>query len=50
MKQYPSRLKYKKNHKISSSILSLSEQKVFFPAFGAFGIKALENGRLCINR
>jgi len=46
MKQNPSRLKFKKNHKLSSSILNLKEQKGFFPFSGMFGIKLLTNSYL----
>jgi len=46
MKQYPSKLKYKKNHRISVSNLYLSEQKEFFPSFGKFALQAVESGRL----
>jgi ribosomal protein L16/L10AE len=50
MKQYPSQLKFKKYHKSSKSILSLSEQKVFFPAFGNSAIKLLAYSRLKFNQ
>lgn len=46
MKQCPSRLKFKKYHKVSKSLLFLREQKVFFPAFGNFAIKNLVYSRL----
>jgi ribosomal protein L16/L10AE len=46
LKQSPSQLKYKKNHKISSSIFFLKEHKNFFPVFGNFGIKCLKAGIL----
>lgn len=46
MKQNPSRLKYKKNHKPASSNLFLSEQKNFNAIKGNLMLKALENGKL----
>lgn len=46
MKQYPKTTKFKKNHKIKKSFLSLREQKVFFIKLGNFGLKALESGKL----
>lgn len=46
MKQYPKSLKFKKNHKVNKSFLTLKEQKVFFPKNGLFVIKALEAGKL----
>lgn len=50
MKQYPSRLKYKKNHKPSFSILSLEDQKTFNPLKGSILLKSLENSRLTYNQ
>jgi large subunit ribosomal protein L16 len=50
MKQYPSRLKYKKNHKISSNSLKLLENKTFLPIKGIFLIKALENSKITYNQ
>lgn len=44
MKQYPSRLKYKKNHKLNFSNLILSDQKNFFPVYGKYFLKAIESG------
>jgi len=46
MKQYPKKLKYKKNHKVKNSYLAICEQKVFFIKLGNFGLKALEPGKL----
>ena len=43
---YPSRLKYKKNHKIKSSNLVLKDQKNFFPLNGSFFLKVIESGKL----
>jgi len=46
MKQQPSTIKFKKNHKSKNSFLSICEQKVFFVKLGSFGIKALQPGKL----
>lgn len=46
MKQNPSRLKFKKYHKVGSSFLHLLDQKTFMPSFGFFGLKSLEAGKL----
>lgn len=46
MKQYPSKLKYKKNHKIKSSFMKIKDHKTFFIIRGRFGIKAKESGKL----
>ena len=50
MKQQPSRLKYKKYHKYSSSCLYLSEQKNVVPIKGQVALKSLENKRLTYNQ
>ncbi len=50
MKQYPSRLKFKKNHKLSKSYLHLLEKKIFYPQTGLFAIKSLESGKLVFNQ
>jgi len=50
MKQNPSRLKYKKNHKPSSSNLYLAEQKNFSSIKGNLILKSLENGKLTYNQ
>ena len=50
MKQQPSRLKYKKYHKYSSSCLYLSEQKNIIPIKGQVALKSLENKRLTYNQ
>ena len=39
MKQQPSRLKYRKNHKVSSSFLKLKDIKNFLPIKGRFALK-----------
>jgi large subunit ribosomal protein L16 len=46
MKQQPSKLKYKKNHKISKSFFYLKEQKKFLPYYGNYCLKAIEAGKL----
>jgi large subunit ribosomal protein L16 len=46
MKQYPSRLKFKKNHRISLSNLVLKQQKIFHSLRGLISLKAIENGKL----
>lgn len=46
MKQYPSRLKFKKNHKIKFSNFILMEQKSFFPLKGQYFLKVVESGKL----
>jgi large subunit ribosomal protein L16 len=50
MKQNPSRLKYKKNHKPSSSNLYLAEQKSFCSIKGNLMLKSSENGKLAYNQ
>ncbi len=50
MKQQPSRLKYKKYHKPSSSYLTLLEQKNIIPIKGLFALKSLENKKLTYNQ
>ena len=50
MKQQPSRLKYKKYHKPSSSCLYLLEQKNIIPNRGFLALKALENKRITFNQ
>jgi hypothetical protein len=50
MKLNPNNLKFKKFHKASASILYLKEQKVFFPLYGGFALKALESGKLTLKQ
>lgn len=50
MKQNPSRLKFKKNHKPSFSSLYLYEKKNFFSIKGQLVLRALENGKLTYNQ
>jgi len=46
MKQNPKKLKFKKYHRLSKSILYLNEQKSFYPLYGSFALKSLEAGDL----
>lgn len=46
MKQNPSNLKFKKNHRPSSSNLYLIQQKIFYPLKGFLALKSLENVKL----
>ena len=46
MKQQPSRLKYRKNHKVSSSFLHLKDRKTFLPIHGRFALKSLQSGKV----
>lgn len=46
MKQQPARLKFRKNHKVNSSFLSLKDYKNFFPLFGRFALKSLESSKI----
>jgi large subunit ribosomal protein L16 len=50
MKQYPSRLKYKKYHKPAASNLFILEQKNIIPIKGHLALKAIENGKLTYNQ
>jgi ribosomal protein L16 len=50
MKQNPSKLKYKKNHKPAVSNLYLKQQKTFFPLKGLLAIQSLENNKLTYNQ
>ena len=50
MKQYPSRLKFKKNHRPSSSTLYLNESKLFYPERGIMMLQSLENYKLTFNQ
>lgn len=50
MKQNPSRLKYKKNHKPAFSNLFLKQQKTFYPLKGVLAIQSLENNKLTYNQ
>lgn len=46
MKQNPSKLKFKKNHRPSFSNTYLTQQKTFYPLKGLLAIKSVENGKL----
>jgi large subunit ribosomal protein L16 len=46
MKQYPSRIFYKKPHKPNKSYLSIIDNKTCFLERGQFGLKSLKSGRL----
>jgi large subunit ribosomal protein L16 len=46
MKQNPSRLKFRKNHKPGFSFFSLLDKKNFYPLRGSFALKSLGAGRL----
>lgn len=46
MKQFPSRVFFKKPHKPNSSFMFLKEQKSFFPTYGKYAIKSLDYARL----
>jgi ribosomal protein L16 len=46
MKQNPSQLKYKKNHRVSSSFLFLKEHKNFYLKRGMLGLKSKAEGKL----
>jgi ribosomal protein L16/L10AE len=50
MKQQPSNIKYKKNHKPSLLNLKLKQQKNFYCSNGIIGLKAIENGFLTFNQ
>jgi large subunit ribosomal protein L16 len=46
MKQCPSRLKFRKNHRVNYSFFKIQEKKSFFPISGLFVLKSLEPGKL----
>jgi ribosomal protein L16/L10AE len=50
MKQQPSRIKYKKNHKPSILNLKLKHQKIFSCLNGIIGLKVIQNGYLSYNQ
>lgn len=50
MKQNPSRLKFKKNHRPSRSNLFLIQQKTFYPLKGFIALQSIENGKLTFNQ
>lgn len=48
MKQNPSRLKYRKNHKVKFLFFKLLDKKTFYPLHGNFAIKSLNSGKLML--
>ena len=50
MKQYPSKLKYKKNHKPAALNLYLKQHKTFYPLKGLLALQSIENGKLTYNQ
>lgn len=46
MKQNPSRLKFRKNHKTSFSFFRLLDKKSFYPKYGSFALQSLAAGKL----
>lgn len=50
MKQNPSRLKFRKNHKVSFSFFKLLDKKNFYPLQGNFALQAQDPGRLSLKQ
>ena len=48
MKQYPSRLKWRKNHRINFLFFSLIDKKRFYPQNGLFALQSLQSGKLTL--
>jgi len=46
MKQQPSKLNFRKNHKVSSSFFELKDRKTFIPLNGRFALKSIQAGKL----
>jgi large subunit ribosomal protein L16 len=46
MKQNPSRLKFKKNHKMKFLFFNLLDKKTFYPLYGNYAIKSISSGKL----
>jgi large subunit ribosomal protein L16 len=46
MKQFPSRLKFRKNHKSSYSNMKIYDHKNFFPMNGDFSLRAIKAGKI----
>ena len=46
MKQQPSRIFHKKNHKLSKFVLSAIDKKNFYPKIGILALKSIENSKL----
>jgi ribosomal protein L16/L10AE len=50
MKQNPSRLKFRKNHKVSYSFFTIKDNKTFFPMHGNFALKSIDPGKLTLKQ
>lgn len=50
MKQNPSRLKFRKNHKVSFSFFNIKDNKTFFPMHGNFALKSMDPGKLTLKQ
>lgn len=50
MKQNPSRLKFRKNHKVSFSFFKLVDKKTFYPMQGNFALQAQEAAHLTLKQ
>jgi ribosomal protein L16/L10AE len=50
MKQNPSRLKFRKNHKVSFSFSMIKDNYSFYPLYGKFALKSVESGKLTFNQ
>jgi len=50
MKQYPSRLKFRKNHKVSFSNIFLKNINKFFLSYGKYALKSVQSGKLTFIR
>ena len=46
MKQFPSRLNYKKNHRLQKQFLQSIDNKNFIPLYGKYAIKSLRPGKI----
>lgn len=50
MKQNPSRLKFRKNHKVNYSFSRIIDKKKFYPLYGKFALKSVTSGKLTFNQ
>lgn len=50
MKQNPSRLKFRKNHKPSFSFFTLNDKKTFYPKYGTLALQSLSAGKLTLKQ
>lgn len=50
MKQNPSHLKFRKNHKVGFSFFHLADKKTFYPISGNYGLQSLESGKLTLKQ